>query len=155
MKNIFHISDVHIDIERYDNLMNSFNKLVSDIMANGVSDSLLVIVGDIFENKTILTSNDINIFDKMMSSLDKNKITTLIVVGNHDFNINYLQQNIKNESDQQKLALEILTKSYDNITCLTYTQVYLSNKTIKNKKVEFHVYSIVDNLIPEYFLLPK
>ena len=72
MKYIFHISDIHIDIERVENLYNSFDKLINDIILKGIDESLLVIVGDIFENKTILTQSDISIFDTMMNLLNKN-----------------------------------------------------------------------------------
>jgi DNA repair exonuclease SbcCD ATPase subunit len=141
MKYIFHISDIHIDIERIKNLQNSFDKLVKDIITKGVDESLLVIVGDIFENKTILTQSDISIFDSMMNLLNKNNIRTFIVVGNHDFNIN-----LDLQSQNNKMVLDILTQSYNNITCLTYTQVYKVPKT----NIEFHLYSIVDSKIPEY-----
>jgi DNA repair exonuclease SbcCD ATPase subunit len=141
MKYIFHISDIHIDIERIKNLQNSFDKLVKDIITKGVDESLLVIVGDIFENKTILTQSDISIFDSMMNLLNKNNIRTFIVVGNHDFNIN-----LDLQSQNNKLVLDILTQSYNNITCLTYTQVY----NVPTTNIEFHLYSIVDSKIPEY-----
>ena len=145
MKYIFHISDIHIDVDRNENLQNSFEKLIIDIIEHGVTESLLVIVGDIFENKTILSSDDICIFDKMMSVLYNKKIRTLIVVGNHDFNINVIenktiQYDIAN--DPNKIVLEILTERFPNITCLTYTQVYVIDD------IEFYVYSIVDNRIP-------
>ena len=32
MKYIFHISDIHIDTERYENITNSFNILTNDII---------------------------------------------------------------------------------------------------------------------------
>jgi DNA repair exonuclease SbcCD nuclease subunit len=139
MKSIFHISDIHIDVGRYENLWNSFNILIKDIETQGVDESLLVIVGDIFENKTILTTDEINIFNDMMSLLNTHKIKTLLVVGNHDFNFNKADAPYRNN-----LSLEILTKSYNNITCLTNTQIY------KIQNIEFHVYSIVDNKIPLY-----
>jgi DNA repair exonuclease SbcCD nuclease subunit len=110
MKYIFHISDIHIDIERIKNLQNSFDKLVKDIITKGVDESLLVIVGDIFENKTILTQSDISIFDSMMNLLNKNNIRTFIVVGNHDFNIN-----LSLHDQNNKMVLDILTQSYNNI----------------------------------------
>jgi DNA repair exonuclease SbcCD ATPase subunit len=136
MKYIFHISDIHIDIDREENIFNSFNVLISDIIKKGLMNSMLVIIGDIFENKTILTTTELNIFDRLMNLLFSAKIKTIIVVGNHDFNINSCITN-------NKISLEILTKSYNNITCLTHTQVY----NIEN--IDFYVYSIVDNKIPE------
>ena len=138
MKYIFHISDVHIDVDREENIFNSFNTMTNDIIKKGVSDSMLVIVGDIFENKTILTTSELNIFDKLMNLLYHAKIKTIIVVGNHDFNINSLS------TLENNLSLEILTKPYINITCLKYTQIH----NIEN--IDFYIYSIVDNKIPEY-----
>ena len=66
MKYIFHISDIHIDVDRYENIFNSFNILINDIIKQGVKNSMLVIVGDIFENKTILTTSELNIFDELV-----------------------------------------------------------------------------------------
>ena len=117
---------------------NTMNKETNDIIKKGVSDSMLVIVGDIFENKTILTTSELNIFDKLMNLLYHAKIKTIIVVGNHDFNINSLS------TLENNLSLEILTKPYINITCLKYTQIH----NIEN--IDFYIYSIVDNKIPEY-----
>jgi len=146
MKYIFHISDVHIDIERLENLANSFNVLVRDIVAKGVKDSLLVILGDIFEHKTILTTNDLAIFDNMMRKLQANHIRTIIIVGNHDFNINKLAGSSGGglaSMAENNISLEILTAAYDNVVCLTYTCVHVVDD------VEFHVYSIVDGGIPQ------
>jgi DNA repair exonuclease SbcCD ATPase subunit len=130
MQYIFHISDIHIDINRVENLDNSFNVLIKDILERGVKKSLLVIVGDIFENKTFLTTNDLFIFNNMMSTLNTNKIRTLLVVGNHDYNIN--------NDNQKQTSLDILINSYSYITCLTKSQIY----TVSN--VEFYVHSIMD-----------
>jgi len=81
MKYIFHISDIHIDVDREENIFNSFNTLINDIVKKGVSDSMLAIVGDIFENKTILTTSELNIFDKLMNLLYNAKIKTITDIG--------------------------------------------------------------------------
>ena len=145
---IFHISDVHIDIDRIENLMNSFNILISRILEKGPKNSILLILGDIFENKTLLTTDDIGIFDYMMSTLYKYNIQTIIIIGNHDFNIN--SSHIYTTLTNNPLSLEILTKPYSNVKCLTYTQVYSVTLSSKAPELEFHVYSIVDNKIPVY-----
>ena len=119
MKSIFHISDIHIDVSRYENLWNSFNILIKNIETKGVNDSLLVIVGDIFENKTVLTTDEINIFNDMMNLLNTHKIKTLLVVGNHDFNFNKADAPYRNN-----LSLEILTSRmiiYVALPILKYT----------------------------------
>jgi hypothetical protein len=43
----------------YTNLVSSFKRLVEDIIQLGATESQLIIVGDIFENKTYLTTDDI------------------------------------------------------------------------------------------------
>ena len=129
---VFHISDIHIDIDRIINLDNSINILINDIINKGINQSLLVIVGDIFENKTNMTTDDIHIFDMIMNKLNNNKITTLIVVGNHDFNIN----------STHKTSIEVLIQHYTYIKCLVNTQVYCL------ENIQFFVYSILDKKIP-------
>ena len=84
MRYIYHISDVHIKLDNQVNLENAFNKLLGDIR----SDGMLVIAGDIFENKTYLNTEEIYIFSKFMNRIEEKKIHTIIIPGNHDYNIN-------------------------------------------------------------------
>lgn len=134
IERIFHISDIHIKVENYTNLQNSFVRLVNDIVKSGVETSLLVIAGDVFENKTFLTGEELYIFFWMLEGLKAKKITTIIIPGNHDYNINSFD--IKNN-------IEVLTRHFPNIHCLSATQIY----PIDN--VEFYVFSPIDKKIPD------
>lgn len=135
MNYIFHISDLHIMESNYNNLIHSFNKLISHIKKLGISHSLLVIAGDIFEYKTYLNTSDIYIFNKLIHLLNKEKINTLIIPGNHDYNINSIKK-----IDNVSLLL-------DNKTCGT---IKVINETCKfvYYNIDFYIFSPIDNKIP-------
>ncbi len=132
MRYIFHISDVHIKNSSYNNIRFSFERLMEHI-APYKDCAVLVIAGDVFENKTFLTTDDIYIFVSMLERLEEEGINTIIVPGNHDFNINskLLSNNI-----------DILVRRYQYIVCASET----CEITIDN--VNFGIYSFIDKQVP-------
>jgi exonuclease SbcC len=130
---IFHISDIHIKMENVTNLKNSFIQLIKDIVRT--PNSILAIAGDIFELKTYLTTDEIYIFQWMLEALIKKNIRCIIIPGNHDYNINSIF--IKNN-------IEVLTRHFKNIHCLSETQMF----TLEN--IDFYVYSPIDKQIPNF-----
>lgn len=131
---VFHISDIHIKMDNVKNIKNSFIKLIKDIIKIGVDRSVLVIVGDVFENKTYLTTDEIYIFYWMMEGLKEKKINTIIIPGNHDYNIN---------SNFIKNNIDVLIRNLSNIVCLSATQIYSLGG------VNFHIFSPIDKQRPE------
>lgn len=131
---IFHISDLHIMESNYVNLINSFDKLIADIKKK-IDNSLLVIVGDIFEYKTYIKMNDIKIFNEIMRKLNNNKIKTLIIPGNHDYNINSTDL-----TDNISLLLE--DRLYNYIKIINKTKEYIIDNII------FYIFSPIDKQIP-------
>ena len=81
---IYHISDLHIRKENYINLLNSFFVLVK--AAQSDDDPILVIAGDVFDTRSYLTSDDINLFTQLVQLLNKARIRTVIIPGTHDIN---------------------------------------------------------------------
>ena len=132
MKFIYHISDIHIKNGSYNNIRFSFDKLVIDMLPH-VHTSILVIAGDIFENKTYLNTDDLYIFFYIMDKLETNNINTLIMPGNHDYNIN---------SKVLKNNIDILLKKYKYIKCISAT------KNIRIDNINFGFFSPIDKLIP-------
>ncbi len=129
---IIHISDIHIKFDSYNNLTFAFERLIDD-MQKIKQSFVLVIAGDVFENKTYLTTDDIYTFYKIMDNLEKNKIRTIIIPGNHDYNIN---------SKLVKNNIDILTRRYTYIKCISETSEY------KIEGVNFAIYSPIDGKIP-------
>jgi exonuclease SbcC len=123
------------------NIKNSFSTLVKKIIAVGVERSLLVIVGDVFESKSYLQMDDIYQWKAMCHLLRKENIKTLVIPGNHDYNIN---------SETVRDNITVLTDSvtYPNIVCLNETCIF-SGKVFGSPNIDFYVFSPIDKLIPK------
>lgn len=109
---IYHISDIHIYNKNYINLRNSFQILIDTILKN---KGLLVIAGDVFENRSHITPDDIVLFYWMCDLLEKNEIETIMVPGNHDINPKYELSSISsliNPEKNQYKYIHILEKSW-------------------------------------------
>jgi DNA repair exonuclease SbcCD nuclease subunit len=89
-KYVFHIADIHIYERNYAHIRHSWVNLLNDIMkmSNYESETILVIAGDIFDHKTYLTAGDVSLFYEMMAGLERARIQTVMIPGNHDYNIN-------------------------------------------------------------------
>jgi hypothetical protein len=89
-KYIFHIADIHIHERNYAHIFHSWKILIRDIIAmpNYTKEIILVIAGDIFDHKTYLTAGDVRLFYDMMEMIELHKINTIMMPGNHDYNIN-------------------------------------------------------------------
>jgi exonuclease SbcC len=135
---IFHISDIHIMDSSYVNLENSFEILIATIVKHGIDNSLLVIAGDIFETKNSLSTDDIHQWKTICGNLEKEKIQTLIMCGNHDYNIN---------STLSRDNVSLLTGRYNNIHCVNKTGI-LSGECFGDARLKFHMFSPIDKLIP-------
>ena len=133
MRYIYHISDIHIRLDNEENLEHSLERLVRDILKTPKAESMLVIAGDIFENKTYLNTEEIYIFKKMINKLENCKIRTLIIPGNHDYNIN---------SQVDHNSISILLEDSDYITCLSKTQIYNMDN------IDFYIFSPIDKKVP-------
>lgn len=134
---IFHVSDIHIMEKNYNNLKHSFLTLVERIVKCGIDISLLVIVGDIFESKSFLNTDDIHQWKVMCSLLKKENIKTLVMIGNHDYNIN---------STLVRDNVSLLT-SYSNIVCVNETQIK-DGIIFGDDRLEFYIFSPIDKKIP-------
>ncbi len=138
LKNIYHISDVHIKLNLHEDIIHAFNVLVKTIAdTRETSGTILVIAGDIFEHKTLMTQHDSQCFHKIIKMLILANITTIIMPGNHDFErtngLDLITPLVMNEDG---------TPIFDNIYCYAKSGVY------KHMDVEFHILSPVDEVIP-------
>lgn len=138
LKNIYHISDVHIKLNLHEDIIHAFNVLVKTITdTRETSGTILVIAGDIFEHKTHMTQHDSQCFHKIIKMLISANITTIIMPGNHDFErtngLDLITPLVMNEDG---------TPIHNNIYCYAKSGVY------KHMGVEFHILSPVDEVIP-------
>lgn len=138
IKYIFHISDIHIMEKNYVNINHSFGILINTIKTCGVESSLLVIAGDIFESKSFLNTDDIYQWKVMCLILKKENIKTLIMCGNHDYNIN---------SELVRDNVSLLTLDCQNIICVNKTGI-INGSEFGAPNLEFYIFSPIDKLIP-------
>lgn len=134
---LFHISDLHVMESNYVNLKQSFLILVNRIKAVGVDQSLCVIVGDVFESKSYLSTDDIFHWKAIVHLLQSEGIKTLILVGNHDYNIN---------SNLVRDNISLLTFG-SNIRVFNQTTI-LGGDVFGSPNLEFYMFSPIDKKIP-------
>jgi DNA repair exonuclease SbcCD ATPase subunit len=140
---IFHISDIHIFDRNYVNIRSSWNKLINIIInkPNYKNTSLLVITGDIFEFKTYLNSDDVHLFYELVSQLEQNEIKTIIIPGNHDYNIN-------TRCAQDNISI-LLGQSNENIPFWKFIKCYSKSGIYLIDNINFYVFSPIDKIIPK------
>lgn len=139
IETIFHISDLHIFQPNFVNLRSSFKILVENIIEAGIDQSILVIVGDIFEHKTSLETDVIYHWKMFCKLLQKENIKCLIIPGNHDIN---------GQSRLLKDNVSILVTEFNNIVCINETCI-LDGKIFGAPNIDFYIFSPIDLLIPQ------
>ncbi len=129
---IYHIADIHIHKKIHDRLIYAWDELMNHIKKHeGVP--LLVIAGDVFEYKKELTGTDIDVFKYMVRNIEKNKIQTLIIPGNHDFSTS--------DSDLISSNLELIKTKYIE---------YVKESCIfECRNIAFYIHSPIDKQILE------
>ncbi len=98
IKLIFHIADIHIHYKNYEHIRFAWKQLIQAII-HQKEYSMLVIAGDIFDHKTYLKAEDIQLFNEMMYELETNEIKTIMIPGNHDYNNNLANNENKENGD--------------------------------------------------------
>lgn len=144
IKNIIHISDIHIRLgdrisSRYDEYNSVFENLYENIKNKCTNYTIIIITGDIFHNKNRIDNYGILLFNKLLGLLSQLS-PVYIIQGNHD----YQQHLSKNEPDILEASLEYIIKynknTYNNIFYLKETGHYVANN------VGFGLVSIKDAL---------
>ena len=112
VKNIIHISDIHIrqgDIERsryneYKIVFNNFIHDIKNLCRNSNNDTIIIITGDVFHNKGKMDTPAIKLFFQWMDKM-LNIAPVFIICGNHDF---------RQEDPHHPDMIEVLTVPYIN-----------------------------------------
>ena len=136
IKQIFHIADLHIHERNYAHIRYAWAKLITAITSvpGYKTEVILAIAGDVFDHKTWLTAGDVSLFYSMMSDIESNHIRTMMMPGNHDYNIN--------SSNGDKL-LALVERS--NYKFITYTS---TSATVIMDNIAFFIHSPVDGGTP-------
>lgn len=135
---IFHISDIHVyNYQRHEEYIEVFEKLYKIIEERMTPNSIIFLGGDIVHSKTNMSPELFSVVSTLLSTL-ANMLPTIVILGNHDLNLN------------NKTRLDALTpiiKSLDlpTIHFLNETNVY------KYEQIAFsllHVKDKIENVIP-------
>lgn len=139
---IYHISDIHIREDFYDEINYAFDQLLEKINEDQfISNSLIVIAGDIFHFKNRISNSDLKCFNTILNKIKH--IRTIIIPGNHDFDLS--QKSNPNYSDLITEATSL--SNLNNIIVLSKSQI----KKLSNfSNTEFHILSPMDNIIPSF-----
>lgn len=138
---VIHISDIHFTMkDKYDHYENVFNNFMKDIKQKyQKKNTIIIITGDIFNEKNKLDSKLVLFAKNMIYSISK-LFTTFIICGNHDF----IQQNRKIPDTLTSVFYDSNNENdfmYDEINDLYYlknTGYYIYNN------IGFGVLSIFD-----------
>jgi hypothetical protein len=134
---IFHIADIHIHSHNYAHIAFAWKQLVAAIVAfpNYKTDAVLAIAGDIFDHKMWLQADDITLFNTMMNDLERFEIRTIMMPGNHDYNIN---QNNQGTTSSDKILALISGANYKFITHCSLSCVFILDN------LAFFIHSPID-----------
>lgn len=84
---VFHIADLHIKNNRRDEYSDVFGKFVEKVRMDPAEKKIAVIAGDIFDNKTTISSVNMLDYHDFLSKLSK-ECVVITIMGNHDVNLN-------------------------------------------------------------------
>jgi DNA repair exonuclease SbcCD ATPase subunit len=88
---IYHIADIHIMERLHKDIVYAFDRMLDHMQTtytNTGKTSIVVIAGDVFHDKTKLSASDMECFNTLVKKLETRKIFTIVIPGNHDYNIN-------------------------------------------------------------------
>ena len=130
---IIHIADIHIHRNNHTRIRYAWQELlelIKGMQCNANYNIILVIAGDIFEDKVKVWAEDLKVFRDMMSDVVKLNIECILVPGNHD---------VHN-------GIDLISNVLDNHPCI---HLMLTSDMITIYNCAFVYYSIITNEIPK------
>jgi len=88
MVRIYQIADIHILQANHDRIKYAIDVFVSRVRDENVLQRIIVVCGDIFDKKTIVSTGDLNLFHYMMKEFLSLTCPIVMIPGNHDYNGN-------------------------------------------------------------------
>ena len=135
---IFHISDIHVyNYQRHEEYIEVFEKLYKIIEERMTPNSIIFLGGDIVHSKTNMSPELFSVVSNLLSTLC-NMLPTIVILGNHDLNLN-------NKTRLDALTPIINTLNLPTLHFLNETNVY------QYEQIGFsllHVKDKIENVIP-------
>ena len=135
---IFHISDIHVyNYQRHEEYIEVFEKLYKIIEERMTDNSIIFLGGDIVHSKTNMSPELFSVVSNLLSTLC-NMLPTIVILGNHDLNLN-------NKTRLDALTPIINSLNLPTLHFLNETNVY------KYEQIAFsllHVKDKIENVIP-------
>jgi DNA repair exonuclease SbcCD ATPase subunit len=120
---IYHMADIHITNkkERYEEYQQIFEKIYK-LLENDVREKIIVICGDLYDNKTSLKTNSLTFVSKFIGKLSKyGKV--ILINGNHDLSM--VDETLESTIESMLTLSEELDKNIlENIHYLNEDKVY-------------------------------
>jgi DNA repair exonuclease SbcCD nuclease subunit len=85
---IFHTADLHIKNSRREEYADVFAKFILNVRKNTSNCKIVVLAGDIFDNKTTISAANMLDYAAFISSLTEVCDIIITIMGNHDVNLN-------------------------------------------------------------------
>ena len=136
MKYIAHVADIHIHRKIHKRISTAWEEFIGNLSE---LECMIVIAGDVFEDKVKVYDQDINLFKWMITLVENAKIDCVIIPGNHDFN----------DPKRDLISTVLENTNYNYITLIKDTGRYVIND------IPFYVYSPMDECVPEFNLDDK
>jgi len=135
---IFHISDIHVyNYQRHEEYIEVFEKLYKIIEERMTDNSIIFLGGDIVHSKTNMSPELFSVVSNLLSTLC-NMLPTIVILGNHDLNLN-------NKTRLDALTPIINSLNLPTLHFLNETNVY------RYEQIAFsllHVKDKIENVIP-------
>ena len=135
---IFHISDIHVyNYQRHEEYIEVFDKLYKIIEERMTPNSIIFLGGDIVHSKTNMSPELFSVVSNLLSTLC-NMLPTIVILGNHDLNLN-------NKTRLDALTPIINSLNLPTLHFLNETNVY------QYEQIAFsllHVKDKIENVIP-------
>ena len=135
---IFHISDIHVyNYQRHEEYIEVFEKLYKIIEERMTPNSIIFLGGDIVHSKTNMSPELFSVVSNLLSTLC-NMLPTIVILGNHDLNLN-------NKTRLDALTPIINSLNLPTLHFLNETNVY------QYEQIAFsllHVKDKIENVIP-------
>jgi DNA repair exonuclease SbcCD ATPase subunit len=123
IENVIHISDLHFTMkDKYEHYQNVFSNFIEQIKNYDNNNTIIVITGDLFNEKNKLDSKLVFFSKKIIYDISK-LFTTFIICGNHDF----IQQNRKIPDTISSVFYD--SKNDDNFLYDEYNNLYYLKNT--------------------------
>jgi DNA repair exonuclease SbcCD ATPase subunit/predicted phosphodiesterase len=130
LKKIIHIADIHVRLlKRHDEYKACFETLYQELRNQDLSETAIVVAGDIVHSKTELSPEKITIVSDFLNNL-ANLTKTIVIAGNHDCLVN------------NKNRLDALTPIIENIK---HPNLYYFRESgiYEFDGIDFYVWSII------------